>query len=93
MGRNAGWSAGAGEAVGSGDLEGSVGQEFGVPAGRVEDAVVAAAEDHEVRDDGMAADRDPHDMMNVAPSWSAVALPEPAMVIPSDDRFPEVGGD
>jgi hypothetical protein len=30
------------------DLKGGVGEEFGVPAGRVEEVMVAAAEEHEV---------------------------------------------
>jgi hypothetical protein len=43
-----GWGGGADPAVGVGDLEGGVGEELGVPAGGVEEVVVAGAGEGEV---------------------------------------------
>jgi hypothetical protein len=43
-----GWVADEGGAVGFGDFEGGVGEEFGVPAGVVDAVVVAAAKQDEV---------------------------------------------
>jgi hypothetical protein len=50
VGLGGGWvGGGAGAALGVGDVEGGVGEEFGVPAGLVEQMVVPAAEQHEAR--------------------------------------------
>jgi hypothetical protein len=46
VGRLVGWWIGLG--LGVGDLEGGVGEEFGVPAGAVEQMVMAGAEQHQV---------------------------------------------
>jgi hypothetical protein len=52
-----------GATVGVGDLERGVGQELGVPAGGVEEVVVAGADEHEVVEGCRAAMGDPADMV------------------------------
>ena len=47
-GRTIGWAGGANSASGVGDFEGGVGEEFGVPAGAVEQMVVPGAQEHQV---------------------------------------------
>ena len=47
-GRTIGWAGGADPASGVGDVEGGVGQEFGVPAGAVEQMMVPGTEQHQV---------------------------------------------
>src|SRR5436190_20752157 len=88
----AGWSAGAGEAVGAGGFEGSVGEEFGVPSGTVEQAVVPAAEQNKIGDDGDAVEGHPYDVVNIAPPGPAVALTEAAVLIADDDRISQAVG-
>ena len=56
-----------GAAVGVGDLEGVVGEEFGVPGGAVEEVVVAAADEDEVVEGGGPAPGHPADVMCLTP--------------------------
>ena len=47
-GRTIGWAGGSDSASGVGDVEGGVGEEFGVPAGAVEQVMMPGAQEHQV---------------------------------------------
>ena len=58
-----GWVAGVDRPCGVGDLEGVVGQELGVPAGRMQQVVVPRAEEHEVVEGSRSAAGDPAEVV------------------------------
>ena len=82
-----------GVALGVGDVEGGVGEELGVPAGLVEEVVVAAAEQDEVREGGGAAVFPEAEVVAFAPAGGAVAAREPAMFIAYDQGVEQRSGD
>src|SRR5919106_1572576 len=87
------WSALEGVAVGGGDDEGGVGEEFGVPAGGVEQVVVPRAFEDKVFEAGGSAAGDPLDVMRLAPFGWSVTAGEPAVLVPDDQGVVQVGGD
>ena len=82
-----------GVALGVGDFEGGVGEEFGVPVGGVEEVVVAGAQQGEVRELGRPAVFSGADVVALAPGRGAVAAGEPAVVAADDEGVVEGGGD
>jgi hypothetical protein len=79
------WSTGVGRAArvgataGVGDFERGVGQELGVPAGGVEEVVVAGADEHDVVEGCRAAMGDPADVVGFRPVRRSVAAGEPTV--------------
>src|SRR5690606_14779102 len=69
-----------------------VGEEFGVPAGGVQEAVVVPAEHHEVPDRGGAVGV-AHDVVAVAPADGPVAAGEPAAAVADGGGVPQRDGD
>jgi hypothetical protein len=61
-----------GVAAGVGDLEGGVGEEFGVPAGAVEQVVMPGTQQHEVVEGGGPAVGDPADVVGFGPVGGSV---------------------
>ena len=88
-----GWVAGAGVSGGVGDFEGGVGEEFGVPAGSVEEVVVAAAQQDAVGELGWPAGVPGVDVVAFAPGGGPVAAWEPAVTVTDDQSVVEGGGD
>src|SRR5918996_6609857 len=86
------WSALEGVAVGGGDDEGGVGEQFGVPAGGVEHVVVPRAFEDKVLEAGGSAAGDPADVMGVAPFGWPVTAGEPAVLVPDHQGVVQVGG-
>src|SRR4029453_13323446 len=69
------------------------GEEFGVPAGGVEQVVVAAALQGEVVEAGGSAVEDPADVMCLAPFRGPVAAREPAVAITDHEGVEQGSGD
>jgi len=88
-----GWGAGQDPAVGGGDLEGGVGEEFGVPAEGVEQVVVAGALQGQVVERRWPAVDHPADMMRLTPLGRSVAAGEAAVLVADDQGVVEGGGD
>src|SRR5215218_10253797 len=87
------WAGGADPAPGVGDFEGGVGEEFGVPAGPVEQVVVAGAQEHEVVEAGGAVVVPEADVVALAPVGGAVAAGEAAVPVADDEGVEQRGGD
>jgi hypothetical protein len=85
--------AGAYSSGGVGDFEGAVGEEFGVPAGPVEEVVVAAAQQHQVGELGRAAGLPGVDVVAFAPGGGTVTAREPAVAVTDHEGVVEGGGD
>ena len=73
--------AGAGGSVGEGDLELGGGQQFQLPAGSVDEVVVAIAQQHQVLEFGQTEVAPVVDVVGVAPGDLAVTAGEPAATI------------
>jgi hypothetical protein len=90
------WPAGGlaleGAAVGCGHDEGVVGEEFGVPAGGVEEVVVAGALQGEVVEGGGSAVEDPAEVVGFGPGGGSVAAGEAAVAVADDQGVEQVGG-
>jgi hypothetical protein len=86
------WVAGADSSGGVGDLEGGVGEEFGVPAGFVEEVVVPGALQHQVGELGGSAGVPGVDVVAFAPGGGAVAAGEPAVAVADDEGVVEGAG-
>ena len=78
--------------MGVGDLESGVGEEFGVPAGAVEEVVVAGTLQGEVVKRGRPAVGDPADMMRLAPLRGPVTAGEAAVPVADDQGIEQGSG-
>src|SRR5918995_1701879 len=92
-GRTIGWAGGADSASGVGGFEGGVGEEFGVPAGAVEQMMVPGTEQHQVVDPGGAAVVPEAHVVALAPVGGPVAAGETAVPVPDHQGVEQGGGD
>src|ERR671911_287702 len=88
-----GWAGGADPASGVGGFEGGVGEEFGVPAGAVEQVMMPGTEQHQVVEPGGAAVVPEAHVVALAPVGGAVAAGETAVPVPDHEGVEQGGGD
>src|SRR5215216_3877335 len=88
-----GWAGGSDPASGIGDFEGGVGEEFGVPAGPVEQVMMPRAQEHQVVEPGGAAVVPEAHVVAFTPVGGAVAAGETAVPVADHQGVEQGGGD